>query len=108
MAAVPSLTVLVYTKDSQPVAHCLEMDFVTTGRSRDRAVADLFDTIRDQVQAAVADDALRRLFRPAPQQYWARLADADRVGGDQILLSEAPAAALHTGTIDVTQFACAD
>ena len=82
MAAAPSLTVLVYTKDSQQVAHCLEMNFVTTGRSRDLAIADLFDTIRDQVQAAVAADALRRLFRPAPQQYWARLADADRVGGD--------------------------
>ena len=108
MAAVPSLTVLVYTKDSQPVAHCLEMDFVTTGRSRERVVADLFDTIRDQVQAAVAKNALRQLLRPAPQQYWARLAEAELIGGVQIPLPEAPAAVLHTGEIDVKQFACAD
>ena len=84
------------------------MDFLTTGRSRDRVVADLFDTIRDQVQAAVAKNALRRLLRPAPPQFWERLADADLVGGLQIPLPEAPAAALHAVEIDVKQFACAD
>ena len=108
MAAVPSLTVLVYTKDNQPVAHCLEMDFMTTGCSRDRVVADLFETIRDEVQRAVAKNALGRLYRPAPEQYWQRLAEADPLGGNQIPLPAAPAAALHAGEIDVKQFACAD
>ena len=109
MAAVPSLTVLVYTKDNQPVAHCLEMDFMTTGRSRDSVVADLYDTIRDQVRAAVERNALERLYQPAPRQYWQRLAEADLVAGRQIPLQhESATQALHARDIDVKEFTCGE
>lgn len=109
MAAVPSLTVLVYWKDNQPVAHCLEMDFMTTGRSRDRVVAELYDTIREQVQVAVEGNALKRLYQPAPPQYWQRLAEADLVSGRQIPLQYEPATqALHAREIDVKEFSCGE
>ena len=109
MAAVPSLTVLVYTKDNQPVAHCLEMDFLTTGRSRDRVVAELYDVIREQVSSAIEHNALRRLFQPAPPQFWQRLADADLVAGSQIPLGyELAVQTLHASEIDVKEFSCAD
>ncbi len=107
MTVIPPLTVLVYMKDSQLVAHCLEMDFCTSGRSRDRVVTSLYNLIRARIQSAIAKNAQINLFRQAPLHYWKRLEQAELIKGCQIDLGrEAVAAKFHSQKIDVREFDC--
>ena len=51
------------------VAHCLDVDVVTTGRTADHAL----EMIREAVSMVVADDSgegLDPLSRRAPQEFW--------------------------------------
>ena len=107
MTVIPPLTVLVYMKDSQLVAHCLEMDFCTSGRSRDRVVTSLYNLIRARIQTAVAEKTQLNLFRQAPFHYWKRLDQAELIKGCQIDLGrEAVATKFHSQKIDVREFDC--
>lgn len=107
MTVIPPLTVLVYMKDRQLVAHCLEMDFCTSGRSRDRVVTSLYDLIRTRIQSAVAKNGQINLFRQAPIHYWKRLEQAELIKGCQIDLGkEAVVANSHSQKIDVREFDC--
>jgi hypothetical protein len=107
VTVIPPLTVLVYMKDSQLVAHCLEMDFCTSGRSRDRVVALLYNLIRARIQSAVAQNGQINLFRQAPLHYWKRLEQAELFKECQIDLErEAVVTNFHTKKIDVREFDC--
>jgi hypothetical protein len=108
MTLVPALTVLIYAKDGQPIAHCLEMDFVTTGGSLERALEDLLGVLEERLQDAVERDRVPRLLKPAPQHYWERLVGARLVGHRTLRLQDPKvAAAFRTGEIPVREFACA-
>jgi hypothetical protein len=108
MALVPALTVLIYTKDDQPIAHCLEMDFVTTGRSRERALEDLLAVVQERLQDAVERGRVPRLLHPAPPQYWEWLATADLVAHRTLRLEDPKVAAVFMAEeIPVREFACA-
>lgn len=74
------LDVLCYREDGHDVAHCLEMDLVATASTRDAAVRDLVDVLRAHVRYAVEQDNLVHLFKPAPEEYWAKLANAELIG----------------------------
>ena len=80
-ANVVPLTFLLYPCEEKPgrfVAHCLELDVVAVERNRPRAILLLKELIEDLLEAAVKDDALEKVFRPAPQQYWRMLAHSTR------------------------------
>lgn len=76
----PSLTihVLLYKEDDEWVGHCLEMDLVTCGSSSNEVEKDIIDLIVSHVNFAVENDNLKNVFKPAPDKYWAMLADATR------------------------------
>ena len=108
MSTAPSFSVLLYTKDSQPVAHCLELDFVTTSYSAERALADLCELIRDQILAAARRDTLKHLFQPAPLEYWEHLAHARLTGERIVVLSRDPTlASLCVEEVRLREFTCA-
>ncbi len=78
-AATVSLTFLLYPCEESPkkcVAHCLELDVVAVERSKPRAIELLKELIEDLFVAAIEDGTVDKLFTPAPDEYWQRLANA--------------------------------
>ena len=63
-------SVLVKKEGDTWVAHCLELDIVTTARSLDAAKAEMNDLIAAQVDYAFCNDNLENLYRPAPPEVW--------------------------------------
>ena len=63
-------SVLVKKEGDMWVAHCLELDIVTTARSLDAVKADMNDLIAAQVDYAFCNDNLENLYRPAPPEVW--------------------------------------
>jgi hypothetical protein len=68
-----AMTVNVLLKEDQElcIAHCLELDLVTTGSSYGDAQKDIVDCIIAQVHYAFENDNLDFLFHPAPPEIWA-------------------------------------
>lgn len=92
MPDIQPLNILCYREDGQEVAHCLEMDLVAAAPSREAAVCELADILRAHVRYAVEQDNLAHLFKPAPEAYWAKLANAELFGRLEIdLTGELPA-----------------
>jgi hypothetical protein len=78
-SGVIGLTFLLYRcpEDSQKfVAHCLEFDVLAIEETKPGAIDLLKELIEDQVNSAIADNALEKIFRPAPRKYWEMLAHA--------------------------------
>ena len=78
-SGVVGLTFLLYRCEEDPgkfVAHCLELDVVAVEDTKPKAIDLLKELIEVQVNSAIADDALERVFRPAPRKYWEMLAKA--------------------------------
>ena len=72
-----TFTFLIYPCESNPgkyVAHCLELDVLAVQANRPRAVELLKELIEDLIEAAIADDTLDKIFKPAPAEYWEALA----------------------------------
>ncbi len=78
-SGVLSLVFLIYLDEDNPgdyVAHCLELDIVATGNTPAKAIELLKELIEDAILAAMKDDTLSDLCRPAPRKFWAKLAHA--------------------------------
>ena len=78
-SGVVGLTFLLYRCQEDPgkfVAHCLELDVVAVEETKPKAIDLLKELIEVQVNSAIADHALARVFRPAPRKYWEMLAQA--------------------------------
>lgn len=74
-----SLTFLVYRCEENPgrfVAHCLEFDVVAVEDTIPGALLLLKELVDDLLTAAMEDGTLDQVFRPAPDEYWRRLAHA--------------------------------
>jgi len=72
-------TFLIYPSEGAPgkyVAHCLELDVVAVESSRPKAVELLKELIEDLIEAAIADDTLEQIVKPAPAPYWRALVHA--------------------------------
>lgn len=76
MRTVPSkknqleLRGIVYREMDQWIAHCLELDIVAEGKTAAAAVADAIDLCVFQIDAAIENNDLESIFRPAPAKYW--------------------------------------
>jgi predicted RNase H-like HicB family nuclease len=58
------------------VAHCLEMDIVAVGDTKDQAISLLKELVEDAFAAAEKDGTQGKLFTPAPGEFWQRFASA--------------------------------
>lgn len=70
--STPSVTVNLLIKKVEGlfVAHCLEMDIVTTGKTIEEVQKDIIDLICAQVDYAFAHENLDHLYHPAPVEVW--------------------------------------
>jgi hypothetical protein len=78
-SGVIGLTFLLYRCPEDPqkfVAHCLEFDVLAIEDTKPGAIDLLKELIEEQVNSAIADNALEKVFRPAPLKYWEMLAHA--------------------------------
>jgi hypothetical protein len=72
------VSILVTKKDGDFVAHCLEMDIVTTARTLDGSVRDVIDLIVAHVTFACENDNAEYIYSPAPPEVWHAFAQAQR------------------------------
>src|SRR3990170_4959529 len=52
------------------LAHCLDMDIVSQGKTQKEAISELIGLIKTQMEYCLENDMLDTLFRPAPKEYW--------------------------------------
>jgi hypothetical protein len=62
--------VLARRKGDMWIAHCLELDVVTTAESVENLKKDMEDLILAQVDYAFSNDNLDNLYHPAPPEVW--------------------------------------
>jgi hypothetical protein len=63
--------VLIKKTDGEYLAHCLELDLVTTAPTLEQVKEDVADVIASQVDYAFNNDNLDYLYHPAPPEVWA-------------------------------------
>lgn len=52
------------------LAHCLDMDIVSQGKTQKEAISELIDLIQTQMEYCLENNMLDTIFRPAPKEYW--------------------------------------
>lgn len=52
------------------LAHCLDMDIVTQGKTASDSIVELKELVVTQIEYCLENDMLDSLFRPAPKEYW--------------------------------------
>lgn len=62
--------ILVKKEEDLFVAHCLELDIVTTSKNEKEVISDILDLVKAQVNYAFSNDNLVHLFHPAPPEVW--------------------------------------
>lgn len=62
--------VLIKKVGDEFVAHCLELDIVTTADDLDRVQSDMAELIEAQIDYAFSNDNLENLYHPAPPDIW--------------------------------------
>jgi hypothetical protein len=65
-----TFNVLIKEEEGLFIAHCLELDLVTTSANLDQVQADILDVIGAQVDYAFTNNNLEYLYHPAPQEVW--------------------------------------
>ncbi|HXT87353.1 MAG TPA: hypothetical protein VN745_10045 [Verrucomicrobiae bacterium] len=82
LGALPHLELLHYllSKDGgKHVAHCLDLDLVATGSSRDDAGVKLDALVKTHIELSLATGQIGNLQTRAPQPYWIRFHNGKRV-----------------------------
>jgi predicted RNase H-like HicB family nuclease len=65
-----ALRMVVYPEGGWWIAHCLELDIVAEGKTPEKAMRDLQDLCRFQIDVAMKEGDLDSVFRPAPGATW--------------------------------------
>lgn len=68
--------VLIYPEGNFWIAHCLETDIASEGKSQQEALENLLDISNVQIEALLAEGDLNSLFSPAPAEIWRMFATA--------------------------------
>lgn len=68
-----TFNVFVKKEDELFVAHCLELDIVTSSNNIGDLESDIISLISAQLDYAIANDNLDNLFHPAPSEVWQEL-----------------------------------
>lgn len=78
------LNVLIYKESNEWIAHCLQMDIVTTGQDEKDVEKDIINLIKAQIIFALQNNNLSNLFKPAPEEEWAKLEYATKCSNIKI------------------------
>lgn len=70
-----SFRATVLREGGEWVAHCLDLDIVSTGSSAEEAMDQLADAVGTQLWYAREHDNYQHLFRPAPEDAWRKLGE---------------------------------
>ena len=65
-----TVSILIKKEEDYFLAHCLEMDIVTTGETYEQVNNDIISLIKAQIEYAFLNDNMDHLFCPAPQEVW--------------------------------------
>jgi len=84
------LDVVVYKEDDLFVAHCLQLDLVTTAKTIEQACCDIEDVIKTHITYAIENDNLENLLKPAPPEIWNLLLKTNIVAEGSIKRWELP------------------
>lgn len=82
LPTLPWLRVVHYLlseKDGKHVAHCLDLDVVSTGESQKIAVRKLDDLVKAHIELALATGRLENLATKAPSSYWRQFIDGEPI-----------------------------
>ncbi len=64
------LDIICYKEEDLFVAHCLQLDLVTTAMSVPQAYTDMEELIKTHITYAIQNNNLDNLFKPAPPDIW--------------------------------------
>lgn len=67
------LNIVIYKEEGEWLAHCLELDLVTTSENPRQAYDDMRDVIKAHIEFAVKNDNWQHIFKPAPPEAWNRM-----------------------------------
>jgi hypothetical protein len=65
------LNVLIKKENGLFIAHCLELDIVSTSTNFNQVKKEIFDLVTAQIDYAFSNDNLNYLYHPAPEKVWA-------------------------------------
>jgi hypothetical protein len=80
------LNYLIHQADNEHVAHCLDMDLVGSGETKEAAIAQLNFAVKSLVFFALKTNTLDicSLAGRAPDRYWECFNEAKRVSGSEV------------------------
>jgi hypothetical protein len=80
--SLPHLSLLHYLlseSEGRSIAHCLDLDLVATGQSREEAAGKLDRLVKAHIELALATQQLANLATKAPQSFWNQYADGEPI-----------------------------
>lgn len=84
---IPGLKLLLFKDGEEFVAHILEFDLVGTGSTREEALREVSETAMEQIAYALEHDRVKKLFHPAPAEYFEKWKKAEQHALLNILIS---------------------
>ncbi|MFZ0819508.1 MAG: hypothetical protein WAM91_05525 [Candidatus Acidiferrales bacterium] len=72
---LPVLHYLLSTSDGKHVAHCLDLDLICVGATREEAARKLDDLAKAQIELTLATGQLVNLTTRAPLNFWRQFID---------------------------------
>lgn len=74
---LPALKAIIYPdkESGEYLAHCLELDLMTSGQTQQEAAQNLLDVVATQIQFAIDNDNMQNLLHPAPAKAYKIYAD---------------------------------
>ncbi len=85
-----SVHILVHLEDGVWIAHCLEFDLLADGEDPKSALTRLFGVIETHINYIYKNGLTDELYRPAPVEYWRKLARAHFAGEIKVPAKSAP------------------
>ena len=76
--------VLLYEEDGEWVGHCLQLDLVEAGATRQEAQKNVLDVICAHIEYALSHDNMEHLFHPAPPEVWRQFWKSEVIGSKTI------------------------
>jgi hypothetical protein len=70
-----TLHAIAFREEGEWIAHCLELDIVSSGPTAHAALDSLVEALALQLSYARDNDNFEYLFRPAPESAWRKLAE---------------------------------
>lgn len=77
MEALFNFHCLVSNDEGHWEAHCLELDIVGNGESKESAIEEMKALVAFHIKCAIQDDDLQHLLSAAPMTYWQRWKTAE-------------------------------